>query len=313
MAGFARFLSVGLLVCLVALLPAAAQEPQAGPDFQKEVQPLLKASCYACHSATQSMGHLRLDSKKPALQGGASGAAIVPGRSQESRLIRRVLGIGREARMPLGGKPLADVQVSILKRWIDAGAPWPDDLTSEQAPRKHWAYVKPSRPAVPTPANPRWVRNPTDAFVLARLDKEGLSPSPEAPRDVLLRRLSLDLTGLPPTIQEVDAFLADESPDAYDKAVTRLLASPYYGERWARPWLDLARYADTNGYEKDRRRSIWKYRDWVIQAFNRDLSFDRFTIEQIAGDMLPNATTDQRIATGFHRNTMFNEEGGVDK
>lgn len=260
------------------------------------------------------MGGLRLDTKKAALAGGSSGPAFIPGRSAESRLIRRVMGEGREARMPLGGKPLTDDQIAALRRWIDAGAPWPNDETGAgHGLRKHWAYVKPVRPPVPETGRPSWVRNPIDAFVLQRLDKEGLSPSPDAPRDVLLRRLSLDLIGLPPSPEEVDAFLADKSPGAYDKAVSRLLDSPHFGERWARPWLDLARYADTNGYEKDRRRSIWKYRDWVIQAFNRDLPFDRFTIEQIAGDMLPGATTDQLIATGFHRNTMFNEEGGVDK
>ena len=157
-----------------------------------------------------------------------------------------------------------------------------------------------------------WPRNAIDRFVLARLEHERLSPSPEASKPALLRRLSLDLIGLPPTPQELDAFLADTSPEAYERVVDRLLASPHYGERWARPWLDLARYADTNGYEKDNRRSIWKYRDWVIDALNRDMPFDQFTIEQIAGDMLPDATTSQRIASGFNRNTMTNEEGGVD-
>ena len=157
-----------------------------------------------------------------------------------------------------------------------------------------------------------WERNDLDRFVLARLEREKLSPSPEASKSTLLRRVTLDLTGLPPTPAELDAFLADTAPDAYERVVDRLLASPHYGERWARPWLDLARYADTNGYEKDNRRAIWKYRDWVIDALNRDMPFDQFTIEQIAGDMLPNATTEQKIATGFHRNAMTNEEGGVD-
>src|SRR5262249_50097212 len=176
----------------------------------------------------------------------------------------------------------------------------------------HWAYLKPVRPEIPSVMHKAWVRTPIDAFVLARLEREGLEPSPEAARETLLRRVSLDLIGLPPTPADIDAFLADRSPDAYEKVVDRLLASPHYGERWARPWLDLARYADTNGYEKDRRRTAWKYRDWVIGAFNADMPFRQFTIEQIAGDMLADAGPDQRIAAGFHRNTLLNQEGGID-
>ncbi|HYN02195.1 MAG TPA: DUF1549 and DUF1553 domain-containing protein, partial [Vicinamibacteria bacterium] len=204
----------------------------------------------------------------------------------------------------------------LLAAWIDAGVPGEDHAAAPSSgaanPAVHWAYVKPARPVVPEVARAAWVRNPIDAFVLARLEKEGLSPSPEASRETLLRRLSLDLVGLPPTTAEIDAFLADTRPDAYDRVVDRLLASPHFGERWARPWLDLARYADTNGYEKDQRRTAWKYRDWVIGALNRDLSFRDFTIEQLAGDMLPGATVDQRIATGFQRNTQLNQEGGID-
>ncbi len=314
MSGRNSLLTAAILAGAVGYVLSAAQQPQTTPDFQKDVQPVLRAACYQCHSGARAMGQLRLDAKEPALHGGVSGAVIVPGRSQDSRLIRRILGLGREPRMPLGGKPLGDEQIAILKRWIDAGAQWPGETAAgEPALRKHWSYIKPSRPPVPKTSHPELVRNPIDAFVLSRLEKEGLAPAPEAPRDVLIRRLSLDLTGLPPSVREVDDFVADSSPNAYEKVVDRLLASPHFGERWARPWLDLARYADTNGYEKDRRRSIWKYRDWVIQAFNRDLPFDEFTIEQIAGDMLPNPTTGQLIATGFHRNTMFNEEGGVDK
>jgi len=178
--------------------------------------------------------------------------------------------------------------------------------------KEHWAYVKPVRPELPAVARPEWVRSPIDRFVLARLEREKLSPAAEAGKATLLRRATLDLTGLPPTPEELDAFMADRSNDAYVRVVDRLLASPHYGERWARPWLDLARYADTNGHEKDNRRAIWKYRDWVIDALNRDMPFDTFTIEQIAGDMLPNATVQQKIASGFHRNAMTNEEGGVD-
>jgi Protein of unknown function (DUF1553)/Protein of unknown function (DUF1549) len=182
-----------------------------------------------------------------------------------------------------------------------------------EAASTHWAYLKPVRPPVPQIQNSQFpIQNPIDAFIIARLEKENLAPSPEASREALIRRVSLDLTGLPPTPAEVDAFLQDKSPDAYERVVDRLLGSPAYGERWARPWLDLARYADTQGYEKDNRRSMWLYRDWVIAALNADMPFDRFTIEQLAGDLLPNATRDQKIATGFHRNTMTNTEGGTD-
>lgn len=186
------------------------------------------------------------------------------------------------------------------------------DAATNHPAKTHWAYIEPVRPELPKVKNSRWLRNPIDAFVLARLEKEKMRPSPEADRITLIRRVSLDLTGLPPTLAEVDAFVADKSKDAYEKLVDRLLASPHYGEKWARMWLDLARYADTHGYEKDPKRSMWPYRDWVINAFNENMPFDEFTIEQIAGDMLPNATEEQKVASGFHRNTMFNTEGGVD-
>src|SRR5207237_169341 len=196
---------------------------------------------------------------------------------------------------------------------IDQGADWPQMATIASAEQKtHWAYVKPVRPELPVINDRAWPRNAIDYFVLARLEKEGLKPTPEADRLTLIRRLSLDLIGLPPTPEEADAFVKDNAPDAYEKLVDRLLANPHYGERWARRWLDLARYADTNGYEKARPRVIWPYRDWVINALNADLPFDQFTIDQLAGDMLLNATPQQRIATGFHRNTMRNEEGGID-
>ena len=179
-------------------------------------------------------------------------------------------------------------------------------------PLKHWAYVKPVPPLIPQVQNVAWCRNPIDNFILAKLEKEGLKPSSQASKATLIRRVYLDLTGLPPSPQEVDAFISDNNPDAYERIVDRLLASPHYGERWARPWLDLARYADSNGYEKDGRRTAWEYRDWVIRALNQDMSFRDFTINQIAGDMLPNPTKDQFIATGFHRNSMLNQEGGID-
>jgi hypothetical protein len=214
-------------------------------------------------------------------------------------------------RMPLGGDPLPAPTIALIRSWIESGAAGLPVVTAA-SPAKHWAYVPPVRPPVPEIHN-RATSNPIDAFILARLDKEGLQPSPEASNETLIRRVSLDLIGLPPSPQEIDDFLHDTRQDAYERLVDRLLANPHYGERWARPWLDLARYADTNGWEKDERRSMWKYRDWVIDALNRDMPFDEFTIEQLAGDMLPNATLEQKIATGFNRNTLFNEEGGVDK
>lgn len=282
--------------------------PAARVDYARDVAPILRSSCYGCHSGAQPKGQLRLDVKSVAMR------VITPGGSEKSRLIARVEGRGGEARMPFNGTPLGPEQIATLKRWIDAGAEWPESLDArDQSPAKHWAYVKPVKPAPPVVKHVELVRNPIDNFLLARLEQEGLSYSPEASKETLARRVSLDLIGLPPTPQELTAFVNDTRPDAYERLVDRLLASPHFGERWARPWLDLARYADSNGYEKDDRRSVWKYRDWLINALNRDMPFDEFTIEQIAGDMLPNATEDQRIATGFHRNTQFNEEGGVDK
>jgi len=283
-------------------------------DYAHNIEPILRASCYGCHSGTQPKSQLRLDIKSTAMRGGIGGAVIVPGSSEKSRLIQRVEGRGGEPRMPFNGTPLAPEQIATLKRWIDEGAEWPESAEArDQAPPKHWAYVKPVKPTPPTVKHAALVRNPIDNFLLARLEQEGLSYSSEASKEKLARRVFLDLTGLPPTPAELDAFLADARPDAYERLVDKLLASPHFGERWARPWLDLARYADSNGYEKDDRRDVWKYRDWVINALNSDMPFDEFTLDQIAGDMLPNATEQQNIATGFHRNTQFNEEGGVDR
>jgi len=251
---------------------------------------------------------LRLDNRKDALRGGKSGRlAIVPGQSAQSHLLERVQATDPADVMPAKGDRLSPEQIAALRAWIDAGAVWPDT-----DPKSHWAYVRPVRPAPPAVRNRKWVRNEIDAFVLARLDQEGLAPSPEADRSTLLRRLSLDLTGLPPTLEEQDAFLKDRRPDAYERLVERLLASPHHGEHIARWWLDLARYADSNGYQVDLARSVWPYRDWVINAFNQNMPFDQFTLEQLAGDLLPNATLEQKIATGFNRNTKINDEGGGD-
>ncbi len=290
--------------------PVAVANSKGGPDFVQDIQPIFTNRCARCHGADLQKSQLRLDSRTGALRGGLSGKVIVPGRSADSLLVQRLAG-AIKPRMPFEGPPLPAAEVARIRAWIDAGAPGPVEA-AEAREKKHWAYVKPQRPEPPTVRNAAWVRNPIDAFVLARLEKEGLNPSTEASRETLIRRVSLDLVGLPPTLAEIDAFLADDAKNAYEKVVDRLLASPHYGERWARPWLDLARYADTNGYEKDRRRTAWKYRDFVIDAFNQDMPFREFTIEQIAGDMLKEPTVEQRIATGFHRNTLLNQEGGID-
>jgi hypothetical protein len=288
----------------------AAAGSKGAPDFVKDIQPIFANRCARCHGTDLQRSQLRLDSRGAALRGGLSGKVIVPGKSADSLLVQHLTG-ALKPRMPFEGPPLPAGEIARIRAWIDAGAPGPAEAGDAKG-KKHWAYVKPDRPEIPAVKSAAWVKNPIDAFVLARLEKEGLAPSPEAGKEALIRRVSLDLVGLPPTLAEIDAFLGDDAKDAYERVVDRLLASPHYGERWARPWLDLARYADTNGYEKDRRRVAWKYRDWVIDAFNRDMSFRQFTIEQIAGDMLKDAGIEQQIATGFHRNTLLNQEGGID-
>jgi hypothetical protein len=280
-------------------------------DFDRDVRPIFASRCFECHGAKKQKGGLNLENKAAALSPADSGQpAIVPGRSADSLLLRRVSSQDPDEAMPPKGDRLTADQIASIKAWIDQGAVWPDAAGAVEKP--HWAYVKPQRPAQPAVRNAAWPRNAIDTFVLARLEAEGLSPAPEAERATWIRRVSLDVIGLPPTLDEVDAFRADESPDAYERVVDRLLASPHYGERWARPWLDLARYADTQGYEKDERRNIWPYRDWVIQALNRDLPFDQFTLDQLAGDLQPNPTREQKVATGLHRNTLTNTEGGTD-
>jgi hypothetical protein len=287
--------------CLLVASPVAAADPTSTkPDFNRDVRPILSDRCYKCHGPATQKGKVRLD----ALQHATNRDAVVPGKPGESGVIERVMAAADEDRMPPPetGPRLTPAQVDVLKRWIEHGA--------EYAP--HWAFVPPKRPEIPGTKSQVPTGNPIDAFVLARLEEEGLKPSPEADRATLIRRVTLDLIGLLPTPAEVKAFVADRSPDAYEKLVDRLLASPHYGERQARYWLDLARYADSNGYTVDGARSMWPYRDWVVRAFNADLPFDQFTIAQLAGDLLPNPTLDQKIATGFHRNTPYNEEGGAD-
>ena len=290
--------------CCLLLLPIAILQAQ-GPA-------VLKANCEVCHNAGNKSGGLALDSREGVLKGGDSGPAAQPGAPAESLLIKAVEQKG-DLKMPMGKPRLSDADIGALRRWIEQRLPWSSEANAGK-PRNwdHWAFQPPQRPPVPTVANKAWVRNPIDSFVLARLEKEKLQPSPEADRATLLRRVSLDLTGLPPTPTEMREFLADRSANAYEKVVDRLLASPHYGERWGRHWLDAARYADSDGYSIDAPRPIWKYRDWVIAAFNKDMPLTQFTIEQIAGDLLPDPTVDQLIATGFHRNTAGNFEGGID-
>jgi mono/diheme cytochrome c family protein len=299
----------GLTILLVAAFSAATGAALAAADFAKEVEPILIKRCSECHGPDKQKGELRLDSKGAAVKPAKSGKfALVPGKPTESELLKRVVAEDPDEVMPPKGPRLTPAEVEGLRRWIAEGAVWP-----EANPLSHWAFQPIRRPAPPEVHSPGAViRNDIDRFILARLEKEGLAQSPEADRATLIRRVSLDLTGLPPTWAEVEAFVHDASPDAYEKVVDRLLASSHFGENMARGWLDLARYADSNGYQVDLARSIWPYRDWVIRAFNDNKRFDAFTIEQLAGDLLPNATLDQRIATGFNRNTKINDEGGGD-
>lgn len=296
-----RLLSMALSLPLAAVLIPLART--AGPkpvDFNREVRPILSDNCFACHGPDEQnrMAGLRLDTRE-----GAIGKVIVPGDPGASKLLQRIRHEKKALRMPPASfnKTLTPAQIATLERWIQEGAPW----------ETHWSFVPPQRPPLPAVRYEKWVRNPIDAFILARLEREGLTPSPEADRATLLRRVTLDLTGLPPTPAELDSFLADRSPDAYEKRVAELLASPRHAERLALHWLDLARYADTHGYHIDSHRDMWHWRDWVIDAFARNLPYDRFTVEQIAGDLLPNPTRSQRVATGFHRNHMINFEGGA--
>ena len=300
----------GFWPVLYTLLAAAASTGTAaaedGVDFHRDIRPILSDACFQCHGPDekQRKADVRLDTKAGAFENRGGHFVIVAGKPEESRMIQRITAPDPKKRMPpaKSGKKLTSKQVALIRRWIQQGAKWSE----------HWAFIPPVRPALPAVKNRQWPRNPIDAFILARLERESLTPAPPADRVTLLRRLSLDLIGLPPTPAEVDAFLADPSANAYEKQVERLLQSPHYGERWGRHWLDAARYADSDGYEKDKSRQVWAYREWVINALNRDLPYNQFVIEQLAGDLLPGATQDQRVATGFLRNSMINEEGGVD-
>jgi mono/diheme cytochrome c family protein len=284
-------------------------------DFAEDIRPIFQTFCIKCHGAEKQLSGFRLDREGDALRGGDAGVPFEVGKSAESLLIKYVAGLDPDVTMPPEGKKLSEEQVGLLRAWIDQGARWAEEKGSgEGETNRHWSFQPIRRPKEPEVRQPDRVRTPIDRFVLARLDAEKLVPASEADRPTLIRRLSLDLLGLPPTPAEMEAFVNDQSADAYEQLVDRLIASPHFGERWARHWLDLARYADSDGYEKDRPRPhAWRYRHWLIEAINRDLPFDQFTIEQIAGDLLPEATLDQKIATGFHRNTLTNTEGGVDQ
>jgi mono/diheme cytochrome c family protein len=268
-------------------------------DFGRQIRPILSDNCFSCHGPDEKnrMANLRFDDRESA------GRVIVPGKRNESKLFQRIAHADAKKKMPPMGssRTLTKDQIELVGKWIDEGGEW----------KTHWSYEAPKRPELPAVGNAKWVRNAIDNFVLARLEKEGLKPAAEAYRVTLIRRLSLDLNGLPPKAEDVAAFVADKSPNAYERLVDRLLESPHYGERMAMMWLDLARYADTHGYHIDSHRDMWPWRDWVIASFNQNKPFDRFTVEQLAGDLLEKPTRDQLLATGFNRNHMINYEGGA--
>jgi hypothetical protein len=310
--GLSALLLLGEEPKKISLPPPAEKQV----DFDADVKPLFATHCFKCHAGDKQKGGFRLDDEKAFREGGNSGVVARVGKSAESLLIHLVSGTKPDEIMPPGeAKKLTPQEIGILRAWIDQGAKWGKVSVAHKdaAKSNHWAFQPPKRASLPKLNDP-WVANPIDAFILARLQKEGLRPSVLTDRHTLIRRMSFDLLGLPPTPEEVNAFVEDTSPDAIEKLIDRLLASPHYGERWARHWLDLARYADSDGYEKDTGRPFaWRFREWVIQALNRDLPFDQFTVEQLAGDLLPNSSIEQKTATGFHRNTLTNKEGGADQ
>ncbi len=299
-------LGVVLSTTFGGLSAAASKLDETGVEFNRDIRPILSDKCFACHGPDEKkrLTKLRLDTEQGAFADlGGGRFAILPGDPQQSELVNRITTDIEVQRMPptYSGKQLNQEEIDLIRQWVSQGARW----------QKHWAFIPPERPELPQLEDNGWARNGLDHFVLQRLEKEGLDPSPAADPATLIRRMTLDLTGLPPTPAEVDAFLTDSSPDAYEKVVDRLLQSPRYAEKMASRWLDAARYADTNGYQTDAERSMWRWRDWVINAFDQNMPFDQFTIEQIAGDMLPDATLDQKIASAFNRNHRGNGEGGI--
>ena len=306
-------LGIGLWLWAVVGL-AAAEPPADAIDFARDVRPIFQEHCISCHGAQKQEAGLRLDDRSAALLGGGSGLAIVANQPQKSLLVERTRAIDPDLRMPLGEPALTDTEVRLLSRWIAGGADWPVALFGADSARSdHWSFQPIQQSAQPVSPASDWPINAIDYFVLQRLRTAGLDPAPTAARQTRIRRLFLDLTGLPPTPVELAQFLADRRPRAWDRLVDRLLASPHFGERWGQHWLDLARYADSDGYEMDYfRPHAWRWRDWVIRAINKDMPFDQFTLEQLAGDLLPQATIDQVLATGFHRNSLTNTENGID-
>ena len=322
-----KFVNIQTAACLLSVSAsvfasfAAAVESSDLPapaaykvDFATELQPLFAERCFDCHGEKKQESGMRADSRADLLKGGDTGPSVVVSNSADSILVQVLADTHPDlAQMPKKKEKLTDEQIGLVRAWIDQGAIWENVVAKKFTYNtNHWAFKAPVRAALPPPGNKKWPRNPVDHFILAKLDAEKLQPAPEADKITLLRRLALDLVGLPPTPEEVDAFVADKSSNAYEKQVERLLASPHYGEKWGRHWLDAARYADSDGFEKDKTRNVWFYRDWVVNAFNKDLPYDQFITKQLAGDLLPNATQDDIVATGFLRNSMVNEEGGAD-
>ncbi len=303
-------LCLAVAVCFPDGLAFAKDKTKQGDNakhalsYNRDIRPLLSDRCFRCHGpdAAHREADVRLDRREDVVADRAGSHLIVPGKPADSEVYRRITATGDERMPPAdSGLTLSSAEIEVLRQWIEQGAEY----------EPHWAFTPPKTTSLPKVRQRKWMHNTIDNFVLADLERKKLKPSPEASRETLLRRASLDLTGLPPTIVELDAFLADESSDAYERAIDRLLASPHYGERMALDWLDAARYADTNGYYYDSERNAWPWRDWVINAFNANMPFDRFTIEQLAGDLLPEPTREQKIATGFNRNHMVTNETGI--
>ena len=294
------------VIAAFALLSSTNAMAQPTVSYNRDIRPILAKHCWACHGFDEKarQADLRLDSFVVATEVRDDHAAIRANDPEHSELMLRVLSEDEDSVMPprQGGTPLTESQIELLRQWIAAGAEY----------EKHWAFVPPVRPPLPQVEHSQWVRHPIDQFVLAKIELAMLATSPAADRATLLRRVYLDLIGMPPSPAEITKFLESQDDHEYERVVDSLLARPEFGEKWGRSWLDLARYSDTNGYEKDRTRAIWPYRDWVINAINADMPFDQFTVQQIAGDMLAPNDLQSKIATGFHRNTMLNEEGGID-